>query len=548
MTTLNIAMAQANLLVGAIEDNANKIIQMATQARDQQKADLIIFPELSLIGYPPEDLLLRNGLYPRICDALQKIKATIQDIAIVIGFPDLVGDTRYNAAQFIYNGEILGQYYKQQLPNYGVFDEARYFEAGSQPCLVEFKGFRLSLAICEDLWHPWQMNQAKMDGAELVLHLNASPFHQQKMLQRQTMMKKVVIKNKLPLVYVNYIGGQDDLVFDGGSMVINQHGEICAQAPFFEECIVITLCEKDQNNQLQLTSQTMNEVPETTAATYQALTLGLKDYVRKNGFTGILLGLSGGIDSALTLAIAADALGNENVFAYRLPSQYTANISMEDAELQTKMMNVELKTLLIEPLYHQCIHTLQEVITLNEECSQSNDTTKENLQARIRGILLMAISNKTGKLVLSTGNKSELAVGYSTLYGDMVGGFAPLKDISKTQVYELSRYRNSITSIIPERVLTRAPSAELRHEQTDQDSLPPYEILDDILERYIEKDEPLQTIIASGHDASIVNDIIMKARKNEYKRRQAAPGTKVTARAFGRDRRYPITEGYTRQI
>ena len=543
MSELKVAIAQCNLLVGAIEENASKVITLAKKSRDEQKADIIVFPELTLIGYPPDDLLLRDGLYARLQAALTQIKTSVDDIAIVIGMPQRTANSRYNAALLIHNGNILGEYYKQQLPNYGVFDELRYFEPGSKTCVIDFKGFKVALAICEDLWHPWQMNQAKLSGADLILHLNASPFHQEKQQAREAMMRNMARKNQLPIIYVNHVGGQDELVFDGGSMAINSQGDICVQAPFFKTATTLVKCYKNQDNYLRIEPQLTPPVPKILDATYQALVLGLQDYIIKNKFQGVLLGLSGGIDSALTLAIAHDALGSENVTAVRLPSKHTTDMSMTDAQQLATTLNIQLKTLPIQPLYENCLETLQ-----TEFSGKPIDVTEENIQARLRSILLMALSNKNGQLLLSTGNKSELAVGYSTLYGDMAGGFSLLKDVTKTSVYALANYRNQLSPVIPNRIITRPPSAELRDNQTDQDTLPPYAVLDDIITRYIEKDETPQHMMGQGYNADMVNDIVSRINRNEYKRRQGALGIKITSRAFGRDRRYPITEGYTRSV
>ena len=532
---MRIIMGQINLLMGDISGNAQRVIDAATQARKDYQADVIIFPELTLTGYPPEDLLLRPGLYREVEHGLARVQQAAVAIDIVLGYPRREGDRRYNAASVIRGGKIVATYHKQCLPNYAVFDEKRYFTAGNESCVVEIGGTAVALTVCEDVWEDGPVQNAVKEGAQLIFNLNASPFHIDKWRQREIIVGELAKKNSVPIVYTNLLGGQDELVFDGHSFAVNAGGEVVVRAGFF--CEQLALVEFD-DNKAPITGKLADE-PSEEQSVYDAIVLGVRDYVQKNGFPGVVIGLSGGIDSALTLAIAVDALGADKVEAVMMPSRYTRDMSIEDAREQADMLGVSYSVITIKDLFVQFEQALSDRFA-----GLAADTTEENLQARIRGMLLMAISNKSGKMVLTTGNKSEMAVGYATLYGDMAGGFAAIKDVPKTLVYRLARYRNQLQPVIPQRVIERQPSAELGPDQKDTDSLPPYEVLDGILQRYVEKDESADQIVASGHDADTVHRVIRMVDRNEYKRRQAAPGVRVTSRAFGRDRRYPITSGF----
>lgn len=535
---LCIALAQVNFLVGAVAQNTQKVLALAQQARDTLKADIIVFPELTLTGYPPEDLLFRPGLKTQITAALKQLCEQIKGITVVLGYPEYTHQGHiYNAAAVIAEGKILAHYRKQELPNYGVFDEKRYFLSSDKPCVFTCKNTSIAVTICEDLWFPTVLAQAKTAGAQLALCLNASPFDNKKQPLRAEVIKTRVLETGLPVLYVNWVCGQDELVFDGGSFAMDEQGTICCAAPHFKEMLLpVKITTKPQ---LHLIPQTLPKPQTEEALLYEALVLGVRDYVTKNGFKGALLGLSGGIDSALTLTIAVDALGADQVEAILMPSRFTAQMSIDDAIAEADLLKVKHRIISIEPTFQTFLSTL------NPEFSDRKpDTTEENIQARCRGIILMALSNKFGSIVLTTGNKSEMAVGYATLYGDMAGGFAVLKDVPKTWVYRLAEYRNTLSPVIPERVITRPPSAELAADQTDQDSLPPYPILDQIIERFVEQDEEIETIVAAGFDEKMVTKVVKMIRHNEYKRRQAPPGIRITVRAFGRDRRYPITSGY----
>lgn len=535
---LRIVMAQLNFRVGDVQGNVEWIIEAANSAREAWEADVIVFPELSLCGYPPEDLLLRSSMQRRIEMGLQRLRDEVRGIYLVVGYPWLEDELRYNACAVIADGQLLASYYKQRLPNYRVFDEKRYFESGQQPCVVDIKGVAVALSICEDIWFPEPMAQARAAGAKLMLSLNASPFHLDKQLEREEVLAERVAEGEMPVIYVNQVGGQDELVFDGGSCVMDTGGVICQRAPAFVEGLYpVDLLLQDGIWRPRRTH--CAELPELEASVYQALVMGVRDYVRKNGFKGVVMGLSGGIDSALTLAVAVDALGAERVDAVMMPYHYTAQISLEDAEAEAQLLGVGYRVLPIAPV----VEALQQVLAPVFD-GHSRDASEENLQARCRGTLLMAISNKKGSLVLTTGNKSELAVGYATLYGDMAGGFDVLKDVPKSLVFRLAEYRNSLGPVIPPRVIERPPSAELAPGQQDDDSLPPYPVLDEILKLYIEHDLSANAIIAEGFDEDTVNRVLGMVDRNEYKRRQAAVGIRVTQRGFGRDRRYPITSGW----
>lgn len=541
---IQVVMAQINPQVGDIDANVEAIIRSVQQAKQAHQADLVVFPEMTLLGYPPEDVLLRHGLYPLIQKALtrlcQQSKDSLRDVAILIGYPmmDALGE-RFNMAAWIENGVIQASYMKQHLPNYAVFDEQRYFAAGKKPCVVSFKGVQFGVVICEDIWKPGPIIQAAHAGAEVILTLNASPFHSEKHQDRLNVTRRRIDEVKLPIIYVNQVGGQDELVFDGGSFAMSAQGEICVQAPEFEVGLYPLTLEK-QEGAVKLQQGQIEPLYEDDARIYQAICTGIKDYVDKNGFSGVLLGLSGGIDSALTLALAADALGAKRVQALMMPFHYTAEISIEDAKKQAALLGVDYQAIDIESMYDAFALQLK-----NATSQDVSGVTAENLQARIRGTLLMALSNSSGKLVLATSNKSESAVGYSTLYGDMVGGFSPLKDVPKTLVYRLAEYRNQQGAAIPQRVITRPPSAELRPDQTDQDSLPDYAQLDAIIKAYVEEDRTASDLIAEGlAPAEVVHRVVGLIQRSEYKRRQAAPGVRLSLKAFGRDRRYPITCGY----
>lgn len=542
---LRIAIAQINLIVGDVLGNAAKVEASAIKARDELKADLVLFPELTLTGYPPEDLLLRPGLQKRVAEALNILKS-VAGIALVVGYPESVAGQLFNSAAVIFDGDIQANYRKQQLPNYAVFDEKRYFFAGSEGCVFKLQGKTIALSICEDLWHAGALKQAADAGAQLMLNLNASPFHLHKGIEREAAIRARLLEVgtdvALPVVYCNLVGGQDELVFDGQSFVMDAKGEIMLRAkPFVEGLYPI---EFTQSDKLQPVASECQALQSDEASVYGALVLGVRDYIYKNGFKGAVLGLSGGIDSALVLAIAADAIGAENIEAVRMPSRYTADMSMDDAALEAEALGTPCHTIAIESPFKSFLSCLGD--EFSEFQGQPWDSTEENIQARCRGVLLMAISNKKGKIVLTTGNKSEMAVGYCTLYGDMAGGYAPIKDVPKTLAYRLAQYRNDIgpEPVIPQRVIDRPPSAELAPDQKDEDSLPPYEILDPILEMYVEHDHCVEDIVAAGYDELMVEQVVRLVKLNEYKRRQAPPGVRITERAFGRDRRYPITSGY----
>jgi len=537
MSYLTIALAQLNTLVGDIPGNTQRVLQYAQRALDAQ-ADVVVFPELTLTGYPPEDLLLRPSLDVRIERALSELQAANLSIAIVVGYPKRIHNTLFNMAGVIQSGKLVAEYAKQCLPNYQVFDEKRYFAAGNQACVFELKGVLTALTICEDIWHPEPMAQAKAAGAALMLNLNASPYHQGKQLEREAVVAARAREGNMPVAYVNLVGGQDELVFDGGSVLIDALGQTQYRAPAYLEDLFLARIELG-NNRLSIPAQTITPISDNLESVYQALVLGMRDYVNKNRFKGVVLGLSGGIDSALTLAMAVDALGAERVEAVMMPFRYTSELSKDDAAEQAKRMGVKYSSISIEPMYEAFMAQLAE-----EFVGTKRDTTEENLQARCRGVLLMAISNKKGFLVLTTGNKSEMAVGYSTLYGDMAGGFDALKDVPKTLVFALAKYRNTLGEVIPTTVITRPPSAELAPDQKDEDSLPPYSILDQILALYVEHDLSAEAIIAKGFARDQVERVVRLVDVNEYKRRQAPIGVRITQRGFGRDRRYPITSGW----
>ncbi len=534
VTRLRIAAAQLNLWVGDLDGNVAKIIAAAVKARDELGAQLVATPELSLLGYPPDDLLLRTALPQAIDAALAKIAAASNGIHIVVGHPEYADGRVYNAASVYRDGQLVIRARKQLLPNYGVFDEKRHFEPGAAGAAVfTLDGLRIGLCICEDIWGPGPAAAAKAAGAELLLNINASPYNIGKPAERLAVLRQRVAEVGLPIVYVNCTGGQDELVFDGDSMAISATGEIGFHAPLFEEGVYpITLDAQTPRGAIRAESLTEAEV-------YAGLVQATRDYVTRNGFPGVLLGLSGGIDSALIAAIAADALGPDKVWAVSLPSRYTLDMSNDDARIEAELLGIRYSVLPIEKPFTAFTETLAPLFG-----DRPIDLAEENMQSRSRGVLLMALSNKFGQVVLTTGNKSEMAVGYATLYGDMCGGFAPIKDVYKTLVYALCRYRNTISMVIPERVIERPPTAELRPDQKDSDSLPPYEVLDPILEAYVEHSRSIPEIVAMGFEEATVRRVAGLVRRSEYKRRQAPPGPKVTLRAFGRERRYPITAVY----
>ncbi|WP_161828949.1 NAD+ synthase [Steroidobacter agaridevorans] len=540
--SLRIALAQLNLFVGDVAGNAQRLIDTAAQARDELQADLVLFPELSLSGYPPEDLLFHSGLRRQVKTALDRVRQETSGITVVAGYPEYADEGIYNAAAVLRDGATVANYRKQELPNYSVFDEKRYFKHGRDTCIFELKGIRVALLICEDIWEPNPARAAKANGAQLIVVINGSPYSLRYQERREAAVRARVKDTGLPVVYVNLLGGQDELVFDGGSFVMNASGEVVQRvAPFVEGLFAVDVDLVDG----KVVPRPAHIEPPLSeeASVYNALVLGVRDYVGKHRFPGIVLGLSGGIDSALTLAIAVDALGAERVSAVMMPSRYTSQWSLDDAAAEARTLGVRYDVISIEGMFATALDALKDVFA-----GRQPDTTEENIQARSRGLLLMAISNKTGRMVLTTGNKSEMAVGYATLYGDMAGGFAPIKDCSKMLVYRLAKYRNSVSHAIPNRVIERPPSAELRHDQKDSDSLPEYDVLDAILELFIEDNLSVDEIAARGFDRATVGRVLEMVKRNEYKRRQAPPGVRISDRAFGRDWRYPITSGYKSKI
>lgn len=540
---LKIAIAQLNATVGDLAGNAARIVDFAERAL-AQGADLLLTPELALCGYPPEDLLLRPDFYAACERELDLLAARLQviagekSIAVLVGHPQERSGRRYNAATLIDHGQRVGTYYKHRLPNYEVFDEERYFASGETPCVMTIKGVRCGVNICADVWEAGAADRAQEAGAELLLVLNASPYHIGKQERRTQVLRQRIASTGLPAIYANMVGGQDELVFDGASFALDANGVLRCQLPPFEEALAIV---EFDGGELRSGAMAPTLAPE--AEVYRALVLGVRDYLGKNGFPGAIIGLSGGIDSALTLCIAVDALGADKVRAVMMPSPYTAEISLADSRAMVRTLGVRYDEIPIAP----AMNTFADLLA-DEFAGLPADTTEENLQARIRGMILMALSNKSGSLVLTTGNKSEMAVGYCTLYGDMAGGFAVIKDIAKTLVYRLSRWRNAQQAaafpVIPERIITRPPSAELKPDQTDQDSLPPYEILDAIIEAYMERDLSPRQIVARGFPEADVRRVVGLLKISEYKRRQSPVGIRITQRGFGKDWRYPITNRY----
>ena len=541
---LKVIIAQLNFLVGDIDGNTEIVIESSRKAIDEHAADMIVFPELTLTGYPMEDLLLRPSLKNRIDNAIDRILSTNLDIAIVLGYPSYSNSKLYNALGVLHRGEIIATYFKQCLPNYQVFDEKRYFESGNETCIVEIRNIRCAFTICEDLWEEGPTRDAKSAGAQILININASPFHIDKLKERKALLQTRCRQGDFPIIYVNLIGGQDELVFDGDSMVFDAEGGCCFLAPSFKENLYPVSINIRAEGDIELSGKLIAPNLSLEQSVYQSLVLGVKDYVKKNQFAGVVLGLSGGIDSALTLAIATDALGADKVQAVMMPFEYTSKLSLDAAAKQAKRLKIKYTLVPINEIYEAFMSALDD-----EFADTDPDVSEQNLQSRSRGVILMGISNKKGLLVLTTGNKSEIAVGYSTLYGDMAGGFNVLKDVSKTLVYELCRYRNRLEAgkegdIIPSEVIDRAPSAELLPGQSDEDSLPPYNVLDKILELYVEKDFSAEAIIHQGFDEQVVRHVIQLVDRNEYKRRQSPVGIRLTKRGFGRDRRYPITNAW----
>lgn len=538
-STVRIALAQINPVVGDVAANTQKILDWTSHARQTFNADVVVFPELALTGYPPEDLLFREQFIDQIEQAINVIQQSNSGVCVIFGAVSSQQDALYNNAVIIQADRSIHTYQKHYLPNYGVFDEHRYFTAGDQPCVISVNGVKLGITVCEDIWFAGPANLAVEAGADCILNINASPFHASKTEQRLQQVRQRVAENRVPVCYVNMVGGQDELVFDGHSFVVDTAQNLCLEADGFRESLAVV--EVTDEGQVSAISKSVPELPG-LAQLYQAVVLATRDYVSKNGFKNVVLGLSGGIDSALVLAIAVDALGADAVHAIMMPYQYTAEISKSDAAGQAALLGVNYSEIAISEPVEAFMHVLED-----EFSGLGNDVTEENLQARSRGVILMAISNKKGAMLLTTGNKSEMSVGYATLYGDMAGGFAPLKDVSKLNVFALARYRNSISPAIPQRVIERPPSAELAPDQKDEDSLPPYEILDPILQHYIEQDLSVEDIINQGFDEQIVKRVTWLVDMNEYKRRQSPPGVRVTQRAFGKERRYPITSGFKRR-
>jgi len=548
MANLRLALAQFDFPVGAIVANTERMRSLLREARDTHHADVIAFPELTLCGYPPEDLLLRPAVLAACANALPALADEARGIAAYVGHPHSLGEV-YNAASLLRDGEVALTVHKQALPNYAVFDEKRYFRPGHESYVCELRGVRVGLLICEDIWEIEPAAKAVANGAELLLVINASPFDTEKSAQREELLIRRARENNVAIAYLNLVGGQDDLLFDGGSLLVDADGTISARAATFYD--VLLIADYDSITRRFSAQHWPQDVDASrTARVYAALVRGTRDYIEKNNFPGVLLGLSGGIDSALTVAIAVDAIGAERVTAVMLPTRYTSQLSLDEAAAQARTLGVDYQVLSIEPSFQAFLQTLAPVFA-----DRPLDTTEENLQARCRGVMLMALSNKFGRMLLSTGNKSEMAVGYATIYGDMCGGYAPLKDVYKTEVFALARWRNAQPDgkrdiagatgwVIPPVVIDRPPSAELRDNQTDQDSLPLYDVLDAILERFIEGEQSQAEIVAAGYDDAVVRRVARLVLINEYKRRQSAPGPRISRRAFGRDRRYPISSGW----
>ncbi|MFA6986985.1 MAG: NAD+ synthase [Arenimonas sp.] len=537
--TLRIALAQFDFPVGDVAGNAAKIVSLIAEARDRHQADLILFPELALSGYPPEDLLLRPAFLADCQQAMQRIAAQVQGIVAVVGWPEAAGPVVFNAASVLRDGGVERIYHKRELPNYAVFDERRYFSADTDSCVFDVHGVSVGLLICEDLWFAEPLAETAALGAQLLIVPNASPFERDKSIQRDALLGQRVAESGVAIAYLNIVGGQDELVFDGASDLADGDGAVHPAARAFDDQLLIADFDAGTRKFTRVHWPVDPDESHESLA-YRAIVRGIRDYCFKNGFSKAWLGLSGGVDSALVLALAVDALGADKVCAVRLPSKYTVGISNDLAAQQAQALGVALSTIDIGAPFEGFLAALAPSFA-----GQEPDVAEENLQSRCRGALMMALSNKFGGLLLTTGNKSEYAVGYATIYGDMCGGFAPIKDLYKTEVYALCRWRNAQSSVIPEAVIARAPSAELRPDQTDQDSLPPYDILDGILTRHVDLEKSAAEIIAEGFDPDLVARVLRLVKVSEWKRRQAAPGPKLSRRAFGRERRYPITSGYT---
>ena len=536
---ISIGIVQENPIVGDIEGNLQLAINAIDKLSKQSSPDIFVFTEMFITGYPPEDLILRDDLLDAAYEAVEKLSEIKPESFIVIGYPKKEGDSIFNCAGVLRNKSVITEYKKQELPNYEVFDEKRYFQSGKGPGIFEVNGLRVGLSVCEDIWHENVIKQLHEKKTDLILNINASPFHLDKIKERKVLISGHAINYSLPIVYANQVGGQDELVFDGTSMAMDGEGQQILQLEKFKEDYKIVNFISDQEG--KLSSEKREEIPEDKELeeVYKALVLGAKDYIQKNNFPGVLIGSSGGIDSALTAAIAADAIGPEKVRTFMLPFKFTSDMSVEDSEKLAVNLGIKHSVIPIGDIYESFADSLED-----EFSGLEPDITEENLQSRCRGVILMALSNKSGELVLTTGNKSETAVGYSTLYGDTAGGFGVLKDVPKTLVYELSRYRNTISHVIPDRIIDRPPSAELAPDQQDSDSLPDYAILDKIIELYVEQDKSKVEIEESGIDKSMVDRVIRLIDLSEYKRRQAPLGVKITSRGFGKDRRYPITNKF----
>ena len=535
---ISVGIIQENPIVGDIEGNLNLAISAIEDLSSNGSPDIFLFSEMFITGYPPEDLILRDDLLKYAYDAVKKLSEVKPESFVVIGYPKKEGDLIYNCAGVLRNHSIITEYKKQELPNYEVFDEKRYFEPGSSPGIFEVSGLRVALSVCEDIWHEKVIKQACDNKADLILNINASPYHLKKIENRKELLINHSSKYSLPIVYANQIGGQDELVFDGTSMAIDGRGKQVIQLAKFEKDLKTVIFE-DKEGCLEAQSEMIIPDDNELEEVYQALVMGAKDYIEKNKFPGAIIGSSGGIDSALTAAIAADAIGADKVRTFMMPFEYTSDMSIEDAAELANNLGIKHSTIPIGQIYDSFSCSLEDEFNGKEK-----DITEENLQSRCRGVILMALSNKSGDLVLTTGNKSETAVGYSTLYGDTAGGFCVLKDVPKTMVYELSKYRNTISKVIPERIIERPPSAELAPDQKDSDSLPDYDVLDKIIELYVEQDKSKEEIANIGVDKKIVDRVIRLIDLSEYKRRQAPLGVKITSRGFGKDRRYPITNKF----
>jgi NAD+ synthase (glutamine-hydrolysing) len=540
VTQLRCCLAQLNLVVGDVDGNTSRIIAAADEARERLRADVVLLPELAVCGYPPEDLLFHSGLRTQVARSLDQLRREVRGITLIAGYPEYEGAKIFNSAIVIRDGEVLANHRKACLPNYRVFDEKRYFTPGTEPTVVDLNGVKAGVLVCEDVWAAEPARQARAAGAQVLLVINASPYEVDKQTQREREIgRSRVGETGIPMVFVNLIGGQDELMFDGNSFVMNAQGEVTMRAPAFKEGLYVVDLSLDASGKVTPLPGDIVPLQGQEESVYGALVQGTRDYVDKHRFPGVVLGLSGGVDSALTLVIAVDALGAHRVHSVAMPSRYTSQMSKDDAAQQAALLKVEHSVISIEGMFEATLAALHD-----EFAERAPDTAEENIQSRCRGVLLMGISNKTGRMLLTTGNKSEMAVGYATLYGDMAGGFAPIKDCSKLLVYRLCAWRNAQSPVIPARVIERPPSAELRYDQKDTDSLPPYSVLDPILEAFIEEDLSVDQITARGFDRATVGRILDLVKRNEYKRRQAPPGVRVSGRAFGRDWRYPITSGY----